>query len=298
MKSFGRTNETAVDGMTIVWSELGEGESLVLLHGLMDSHRTWRKVAPLLARQYRVLMPDLAGHGYSGRPDAPYTLTWHAQMIADWMAAINIPRAHIVGHSYGGGIAQWMLLEHRERIERLALVSAGGLGRLIAPGMHFASFPVLGRALTPLALRHVMPKILSYIGPTLGNPGPEEQARFLEMQRIPGTEMAFQRSLEGVINFFGQYVQTIQRSGEVSDMPPVALFWGSRDPIIPVRHGRRAAKRAEDLTLTEYPDCGHFPQLEAPAEFARDLTAFLADPHRRPARLATRMVKKLGWPFP
>lgn len=288
METMGRTRESSVGGTTIVWAELGSGEPLVLLHGLMDSHRTWRRTAPLLAGRYRLLMPDLPGHGLSGRPDAPYSLTWHARMVADWMAAIGVAQAHVCGHSYGGGIAQWMILEQRSRVKRLALVSPGGLGQQVAPGMHLASFPVLGRSLTPLALRHVMPRILKYVSATFGHMEPEEQERFLAMQRIPGTDMAFQRSLEGVINVFGQYMQTAQRSGEISDVPPVALFWGSRDPIIPVRHGRRAVKRAEHLTLTEYPGCGHYPHLDAAEEFARNLDAFLSDPDRRPARFHAR----------
>ncbi len=69
IETLGQPNETAVQGSTIVWGELGEGPPLVLLHGLMDSHRTWRHVAPILAPHHRLLMPDLPGHGLSGRPD-------------------------------------------------------------------------------------------------------------------------------------------------------------------------------------------------------------------------------------
>src|SRR5689334_2508018 len=113
---------------SIAWTELGSGPPVVLLHGLGDSHRTWRRVAPRLAREYRVLMPDLPGHGLSGRPDAPYTLGWYAETIAAWLDALGLERAHVVGHSFGGGVAQWLILDHRARIDRLALVAAGGLG--------------------------------------------------------------------------------------------------------------------------------------------------------------------------
>ena len=281
----GRADETSVDGVPLVWCELGAGPPLILLHGLMDSHRTWRRTAPLLAGRFRLLMPDLPGHGMSGRPDAPYTLSWFAEMLTKWMEAVGVEKAHICGHSFGAGIAQWMILDQRPRVDRLALVSAGGLGRGVAVGMRLASFPVLGRILTPPALHYAMPTVLKYSNKTFGHMEPEEIARFIAMQRIPGTGMAFQRSLEGVINFFGQYLQTVQRSDEVADMPPIALFWGDKDPIIPFSHGRSVASRSIGITLNTYKGCGHYPQLDYPEAFARDLTEFLMDPDRPPARL-------------
>ena len=270
-------------GTTIAWGELGSGPPLVLVHGLQDSHRTWRRAAPHLARRFRVLLPDLAGHGGSGRPDAPYTLAWHADVLAGWMGAIGVPTAHFCGHSYGGGVAQWMLLSHRPRIDRLALVSAGGLGREVALGMRLAAFPFLGRRLTPLVMRHVVPLVLRLTPGTWGGMEPEEQEEFVRATRVPGTDRAFQRSLEGVIGVFGQHVQTAQRVCEVADLPPVALFWGEKDPILPVRHGRETARRSVGVTLTTYPSRGHYPHLEVPETFALDLVRFLEDPDRRPA---------------
>jgi pimeloyl-ACP methyl ester carboxylesterase len=283
----GEGHETAVRGTTITWGELGDGPPLVLLHGLQDSHRTWRRTAPHLARRFRVLMPDLAGHGWSGRADAPYTLAWHAEVIAAWMEAIGVEKAHLCGHSYGGGVAQWMVLEQRERIDRLALVSSGGLGRDVALGMRLASFPYLGRRLTPVAMRYVVPLVLRLTPGTWGDMEPEEQERFVRWTRIPGTDRAFQRSLEGVIGVFGQRVQTAQRIGEVPEMPPVALFWGEKDPIIPARHGRETAKKSVGVTLTMYEGRGHYPHLDLPEVFAHDLMEFLEDPGRRPAEIRT-----------
>ena len=284
MEMIGQAHETPVLDTSVAWGEMGAGDPLVFLHGIFDTHRTWRRVAPLLASRFRVLMPDFPGSGRSGRPDAPYTLSWHARVIAEWMDAIGVPRAYICGHSYGGGVAQWMVLEQRSRIDRLALVGAGGLGRDVAIGLRLAAFPVLGRLISPLVLRHLMPLILKTWPEVFGHMEVDEQRLFTEMSRIPGTDRAFQRTVEGVINVFGQYMQTIQRAHEVADMPPVALFWGSKDPIIPVRHGRDAVAQAEGITLTTYDDCGHFPQLDVPEAFARDLTEYLDDPDRPSVR--------------
>ena len=276
----GEGHVTMVNGVAVSWSEMGRGEPLVLIHGIQDSHRTWRRVAPLLARQFRVLMIDLPGHGYSERPDAPYTLSWQARMVSDWMEAIGVEHAHVCGHSYGGGVAQWMVLEQRQRIDRLALVAAGGLGRAVAPAMRFAMFPVLGPALAPSVLRVALPLAVRMAPNTFGHMEPEEQERFIMMSRIPGSDRAFLRTVGGVINFFGQYMQTTQRASEVEKMPAVALFWGEKDPIIPVRHGKNTVKRSEGITLTTYKKCGHFPHLDLPDRFSQDLIAYLKDPNR------------------
>ena len=83
---------------------------LLLLHGISDSHLTWSKIAPALARRRRVIMPDLAGHGLSARPDASYALDWHADMIGSLLDAMDLGQVDVAGHSYGGGVAQWLLL--------------------------------------------------------------------------------------------------------------------------------------------------------------------------------------------
>lgn len=280
MHMIGEAHEAEVLGTKVAWGEVGSGVPLVLLHGLLDSHRTWRRVAHLLGQRFRVLMPDLPGFGYSGRPDAPYTLEWFSDVLGQWLKQIGVGKAHVCGHSYGAGVAQWMLLEHRRRVDRLALVSAGGLGRRVASGLRLASFPVLGRRLTPLALRLALPTVLRNSTTYFGHMEPEEVERTIEISRIPGTARAFQRTLEGVINITGQYMQTVQRVAEVHGMPPVALFWGSKDFIIPIRHAQTTVTRSVGVTLTTYEGCGHFPHLDVPEQFCRDLIGFLLDSER------------------
>jgi pimeloyl-ACP methyl ester carboxylesterase len=285
MDMIGRAHMTEVGGTTIAWGEMGDGPPLILLHGIQDSHRAWRRVAPLLAERFRVLMPDLPGSGLSGRPDAPYTLTWFAEMIGAWMEAIGVEHAHFCAHSFGGGIAQWMLLKQRARVDRLALVAPGGLGRGVAPGMRISTFPVLGPLLTPKLMSIALPAAVRLAPGLFGHMEPEEQERFIALSRIPGSDRAFRRTVGGVINVLGQYVASIDRVGEVAQLPPMALFWGDKDPVIPVRHGRKTVARSEGITLTVYKGCGHFVSLDEPARFAADLMQFLSDPDRMGARI-------------
>src|SRR6188472_2687134 len=124
-----------IHGIGIHWLELGKKSSLppvVLLHGLNDCSQTWLHIGSVLARDRQVFIPDLPGHGFSARPDVSYKLDWYAWIISEWMKSAKITQADIIGHSFGGGIAQVMLLQCRDRIRRLILVSSGGLGREIS----------------------------------------------------------------------------------------------------------------------------------------------------------------------
>jgi pimeloyl-ACP methyl ester carboxylesterase len=100
-------------------------------------------------------MPDLPGHGLSDRPDATYDLDWYALVMEGWLEAAGVARADVVGHSFGGGVAQMMLRRCPERIRRVVLVSSGGLGREVTMALRLASIPrvVEPASLLPRTLR-------------------------------------------------------------------------------------------------------------------------------------------------
>src|SRR5579859_6728071 len=107
-----------IDGVKLHWVEYGRSGPLpaaVLLHGLIDSHHTWRQIAPELARDRRVLVLDLPGHGLSDRPDTRYELAWYSRLVASWMEALGLSQIDVVGHSLGGGIALMLLRSCRWR---------------------------------------------------------------------------------------------------------------------------------------------------------------------------------------
>ncbi len=239
----------------------------------------------MLAHQFRVLMPDLPGHGRSARPDAPYTLDWYADGLSGWMDAIGVPHAHFCGHSYGGGVALWMVINHRERVDRLALVAAGGLGREVPLGLRLAALRISTILCTPTAMRLATRLALTLAPKTFGFPEPAEVAEMAEMNASPGGCSAFGRTVRGVIRFSGQYMRTCREAAAAASLPPLAVFWGEDDRILPVSHGHVAVQRFQNATLSSFADCGHFPHLEYPQRFAGELAAFLLDERRPSARL-------------
>jgi haloacetate dehalogenase len=120
-----RRVETA--GATINLVTAGTGPPLLLLHGYPQTHLMWRKVAPRLAAEFTVVAPDLRGYGDSSKPpagpgNANYAKRALAQDQVETMAALGFDRFRVAGHDRGARVAHRLARDHRERVERLALL--------------------------------------------------------------------------------------------------------------------------------------------------------------------------------
>src|SRR5213082_4140513 len=124
---------------------------------MVNSSRHWERVALRLADSYTVVALDLIGHGDSATPRGDYSLGAHAAVIRDLLAVIGIDRASVVGHSLGGGVAMQFFYQFPQRVERLALISSGGLGREVSPMLRTAALPgvsgLLSLTINPRVLR-------------------------------------------------------------------------------------------------------------------------------------------------
>ncbi|HEX2265874.1 MAG TPA: alpha/beta fold hydrolase, partial [Solirubrobacterales bacterium] len=134
-------HEANLHGHRAVYRTVGSGPNVVLIHGMINSSRHWEAVAQRLAGSYRVIAPDLIGHGDAATPRGDYSLGAHAASIRDLLTTIGVERATIVGHSLGGGVAMVFFWQFPQRVERLALVSSGGLGRDVSPLLRSAAMP-------------------------------------------------------------------------------------------------------------------------------------------------------------
>src|SRR4051795_12115349 len=128
-------------GQPVSYHRVGEGPLLVLVHGITSSSTTWERVIPLLAERHTVIAPDLLGHGRSAKPRGDYSLGAYASGLRDLLVALPEPPATVVGHSLGGGIAMQLAYQFPERVERLALVGSGGLGREVNIMLRAATLP-------------------------------------------------------------------------------------------------------------------------------------------------------------
>src|SRR3954463_2901826 len=233
--------EMELHGHTVVYRTMGSGPPLVLIHGMVNSSRHWRAVAERLADRYTVIAPDLIGHGDSATPRGDYSLGAHATVIRDLLAALGIERATIVGHSFGGGIAMVFFWQFPERVERLALVSSGGLGDEVSPLLRSAALPGAS-ALISLATHRRVTGLLDRAGLALRDRGSslgiqfQAVARALRPLENEGGREAFIHTLAAVIDTHGQPVSATARLYLLRDLPTLTA-WGERDRTIPVEHG-------------------------------------------------------------
>jgi pimeloyl-ACP methyl ester carboxylesterase len=265
----------------------GSGPPVVLIHGMVNSSRHWEGVARPLATDYTVIAPDLIGHGDSATPRGDYSLGAHAAVIRDLLAAIDVERATIVGHSLGGGVAMQFFYQFPQRTERLVLVSSGGLGHEVSPLLRGAALPGAS-ALLSLAAHPRLVTALSDAGERLRDRGSgtgvylQAIARALRPLSAAEARHAFLQTLRSVIDVRGQRVSARDRLYLLRSMPTL-IVWGERDHTIPLAHGRDAHAAIPGSRFVTLPSAAHFPHLEDPDGLATALRDFLGT--TEPARL-------------
>lgn len=274
-----------IHGRSMNYVQAGSGPVLLLIHGMAGRLENWRAVIEPLARHYTVLAPDLPGHGESAPGAGDYSLGALAAGLRDLLIALGHDRATLVGHSLGGGIAMQFSYQFPETMERLVLVSSGGLGPEASAILRAAALP--GAELFIAATAAVGSTVGTRVARGLSAVGLRFNADVAEVARgyaslvDRGRRTAFLATLRGVVDIGGQRIHAGDRL-YLGEGVPVLIVWGARDPIIPVRHGESAHEAIPGSRLEIFEDVGHLPQLEAPARFASVLEQFIAD--TEPAR--------------
>ncbi|MEP7112646.1 MAG: alpha/beta fold hydrolase [Ilumatobacteraceae bacterium] len=283
-------SHVVIHGHDVGYRRGGTGETVVLIHGLAGSSRTWRPVLADLAKTHDVIAPDLLGHGESAKPMGDYSLGAFASGLRDFLAALDVPSATIVGQSFGGGVAMQLAYQHPELCDRLVLVSSGGLGREVSWLLRLTTLPG-AEHLMPLIFPRVVADRGDDIGRFLARLGlklPQVAEMWRAYASLAGAEnrKAFVRTIRGVIEPGGQTVSALDRLYLAAHVPTL-IVWGDRDPIIPVSHARVAHEAIPGSRLAILEGVGHFPHVEATEQFLEVLTGFLestepgtADPGR------------------
>jgi pimeloyl-ACP methyl ester carboxylesterase len=267
----------SVNGINTRYWQMGDsGSPVILLHGGNGSIEFWLYNIANLAQHHRVYALDMVGSGKSDYPDGSYSLVYQAQFLHDFMAAMQIDAATLIGNSMGGGIALAFTRLYPERVEKLVLVDSMGLGREISLGIRLITLPAIVHLLRPG--RWMIPAMLKsnfYHGQQI--PPAWIELRY-PIFAIPDRNRVILRI--GQSNFTLRGVRPEVYQSIVDSLPditqPVLIIWGEFDRIIPVKHAYSTAAQLPNCQLHIFPNCGHHPYLEYPDKFDRLVLEFLA----------------------
>jgi pimeloyl-ACP methyl ester carboxylesterase len=254
--------------------QAGTGEPVVLLHGFGASAYSWRKVMPGLAagnRGHRVVAIDLNGFGYTQRPRerARYTREAQAKLVLDTLDALGIARAHIIGHSYGGGLTLYLAQTHPERFRTMILVDSSAPTYANDRRSRAAAFrPLTTFFVRTVALRRSMVRkglLHSFYDHSLVTP--ELVEAYYERLAVEGAPDAFYGLTAPAPAGATVRLETIA--------VPALVIWGAHDELIAPEVGRRAAKRMPHAEFVLFDKSGHLPMEEEPEAFLAAVLPFL-----------------------
>lgn len=251
--------------------QAGTGEPVILLHGFGASTYAWRKVMPGFAARFHVIAIDLNGFGYTQRPKdfESYTREGQADLVLRVMDALGIDKAHLAGHSYGGGISIWIASRHPERLRSLVLVDSSAPTyandrRNRLAGLRPVAALALRALLRPGSVRRSL--INSVYDDSLVTP--ELVREYYDRLRV-----------EGVLDAYVGLTAPVRTPPEPVRLEeiqvPALVVWGSDDTLISVNAGRRAAGQFPHGEFVVLERTGHIPMEERPEELLQVMLPFL-----------------------
>lgn len=249
---------------------------LVMLHGFLMSHEYFRPVIARLAQGRRVIAIDHLGYGESDRPLPEryrYDLPAFASTVLDVLDALDVPRADVLGHSLGGGVALYLGARHARRVARLVLACPTIFPLPMPQAAEVLKVPLVGERLWKYAMRKadvlrvlrrdhaknpgaVTPDFVDYLWERLERSGGKE-ASFATLQ-----------TLMQLSHYAAEPARVVQ---------PTQLVWGDEDRVVPEEHGVRLAREIERAELVRVPEAGHLMFMDQPDAFTAVVERFLND---------------------
>ena len=252
--------------------EHGEGFPLMLIHGSgpgVTAWANWRLVMPELAKQRRVIAPDMLGFGYSERPANPdYQRDVWVEHAIGVLDALGIEQADLVGNSFGGGIALALAIRYPHRVRRLVLMGSVGVSFPITEGLdrvwgYEPSFQTMRSLMDTFAYDRalVTDELAELRYQASIRPGFQES--FAQMFPAPR-----QRWVDGLASNEAD-IRAVQHE--------TLVIHGREDQVIPLQASLQLAQLIPNAQLHVYGHCGHWTQIEHAGRFARLVEDFLSE---------------------
>lgn len=265
-----------VNGIDLVYEECGNNNEkvIILLHGFCGSSQYWQKICPLLSDEYRIIIPNLRGHGGSSSPEGTYTMEVMADDIAQLMESLQIEKAIMFGHSLGGYVTVAFAEKYPEKLKGFALIHS-----TVRPD----SDEMKEKRMDDIA--EIQKKgIMAFVRKTIPDLFNEEKLDEMREDVNELIHVGQQMKAEAAISTIEGMMQRSDRSHVLAEAKfPVLLVAGEADGLIAPDDSFSVTKLDEAETTYSYPhilettfeDVGHMSLLEVSDQLARVMSTYL-----------------------
>ena len=268
-----------VEGRRMNYVEMGAGDGppIVFVHGLAGCWQNWLENIPRLARERRVLAPDLPGFGESEMPaDGRISIPGYGGSVERFCAELDLGEVVLVGNSMGGFVSAETAIQFPQRVERLVLVSAAGI---TVTSLRRAPVAAWGRAAAMAGSRSAAETRLAIVRPRL------RHAVFASIVRHPSRiapemlwELAQGAGREAFLPALMAHLDYDFRERLPEIRCPTLIVWGEKDMVIPVKDADEFERSIPGARKVVFDDTGHVPMIERAPTFNDLLLDFVDEP--------------------
>lgn len=240
--------------------------TLLMLHGYSADKTVWLRFAQHLVADYRVIIPDLAGHGETGfRRRGSYDIPSQAQRLTQLLDACAVEKVHVIGNSMGGYLAAWLAATYPERVASLALIDPAGVASPLPSDME----RLLAQGNNPFLI-HSRADFDQFYAMTMASP-----------PWVPGVILAalaerYQRRRDELAEIFQDFHGSDPLEPRLAEIQaPTLLLWGREDRLIHVSSAQVWAEGIARIRVELWDGIGHMPMVERPARTAQLYREFL-----------------------
>ncbi len=264
------------NGIDLYYEFHGHGEPLVLIAGLGYDGWMWHKMIPGLAEHFQVISFDNRGVGQSAKPPGPYSAGMLAADVVGLLDDLGLPKAHVMGHSMGGFIAQALALDYPDRVDRLIL-SATNFG---GP-RHVPITPAAMAVLTDVSgdpIARLQRGIVISCAPGFAETHPAVIEDWVNYRVAhPIDPAGYQAQLAIGLSLLPEAAAFEERLSAVR--APTLILFGEHDAVVPPANAALLAEKIPDARVEILPNAGHFFPFETPVAANAAILRFLQAQH-------------------
>jgi non-heme chloroperoxidase len=255
--------------VTLPYVEQGDpsGVTVVLLHGFLDSWRSFEPLLYHLPESIHAFAPTQRGHGDASRPKTGYSVGDFAADLTAFMNVLQLEAAVIVGHSMGSAVALRFAIDHPDRTSGLVLVGASA-SLQANPSAREGWNALLSELTDPVDPEFIREGLKN----TLAQPVPQALFESLVQENLKVPTFVWRAALDARWRAEGDF------AGELAKIrAPTLIIWGDRDVRYPRSEQETIAAAIPDSRLVVYPGAGHLLHVEEPDRVASDLVTFITE---------------------